>query len=351
MELLAKPENNLQIVPADVDNEIAEHEAIIKGIYQREYEDSLRVEASTVKPFIEANTVECSLQEIEEKHIIPVFLKDNEPVISHADFIRLVQKKICDVYSGERILQPSIRLSHPIKGRIPEARNKPANDLCEHEKTLYYERMAFVIEVPSIMKIVDGCLLSLCIGGVKAYNLDHLYNRIGADQHFKLFIGFQNKVCTNLCISTEGYQNAVRVQSIDQLGAIVRTVLDNYNAGYQLDALEQLSNLSITERQFALLIGRCRMYQFLPREIQRDIPQMLFNDTQIGTIAKDYYRDESFCKQADGNINLWRLYNLFTGANKSSYIDNFLDRNVNAFSFVYALKMALDDKHENWFLN
>src|SRR5690606_10765697 len=43
--------------------------------------------------------------------------------------------------------------------------------------------------------------------GVKSYTRDNLYNRKGADQHFKFFIGFQNKVCTNLCIWTDGFQN------------------------------------------------------------------------------------------------------------------------------------------------
>ena len=37
---------------------------------------------SSAKSFIEANTIECSLDEIREKHTIPVFLKDNEPLIS-----------------------------------------------------------------------------------------------------------------------------------------------------------------------------------------------------------------------------------------------------------------------------
>ena len=39
------------------------------------------------KPFLEANTVEIGYQEIKEKHIIPVFAKNNEPAISHHEFI------------------------------------------------------------------------------------------------------------------------------------------------------------------------------------------------------------------------------------------------------------------------
>ena len=130
---------------------------------------------STSKPFIEANTIDMSLNEIRNKHIIPVFVKDNETLISHSEFIDSASTITADIFHGERILKPSIRVSHPIKGRIPEAKDKPANQLSEWEKTLYYERMMFVIEVPSIQTEIGGNTLSLTIGGVKAFNQDNLY--------------------------------------------------------------------------------------------------------------------------------------------------------------------------------
>src|SRR4051812_13272835 len=132
-------------------------------------------DVSTSKPFIQANTVEASYDEIKNKHIIPVFIKDNEPVISHVDFIESTSQLVSEIYHGEHILKPNIRLSHPIKGRIPEAKNKPANQLLEREKTLYYERCAFVIEIPSIYDTIGGNHLSLVVGGVKSYGLDNLY--------------------------------------------------------------------------------------------------------------------------------------------------------------------------------
>ncbi len=39
--------------------------------------EQLPILVSTAKPFIEANTFEYSLEEIRNKHIIPVFIKDN----------------------------------------------------------------------------------------------------------------------------------------------------------------------------------------------------------------------------------------------------------------------------------
>jgi hypothetical protein len=306
---------------------------------------------STGKPFIEANTIEVSLEEIREKHIIPVYVKDNEPVISHAEFIETAGQCLRDFYWDQIILKPRVRLSHPIKGRVPEARNKPANELLEHEKTLYFERMAFVIEMPSMSVEIGGNKLNLVAGGVKAYNLDNLYTKKGAHEHFKVFIGFQNTVCTNLCVWTDGLLGDLKVTSLGQLAGCMEDLFANYNDGYQIHQLEQLCNYSLNEAQFAQLIGKCRMYPHLPKAMQNGISPLLFGDTQLGMVCRDYYKDDSFCKDDDGNINLWRLYNLFTGANKSTYIDNFLDRSVNAYHFVEGIKLGLQGKANNWFLS
>jgi hypothetical protein len=308
-------------------------------------------EVSSSRAFVEANTIPSSLQEINRSHIIPVFIKDNEPVISHGEFIGAAMNAVAEVYHGETILKPDIRLSHPIKGRIPEARNKPAKDLLEHEKTLYYERMAFVIEVPTIHSDIAGNRLNLTIGGVKAYNLDNLYAKSGADQHFKIFVGFKNMVCTNLCVSTDGYMADLKVKNIDMLFKSIIMLLEDYQPVQFAKYLETLERYELTEQQFANLIGRCRMHKYLPENQAKQVPELLFGDGQINTVCKDYYNDQVFCTSSSGNINLWNLYNLFTGANKSTYIDNFLDRSVNAYQLTRSLQDALENRESSWFLN
>ena len=197
--------------------------------------------------FIEANTISASLEEIKKEHIIPVFIKDNEPVISHAEFIERASDVVSRVYPGEEILSPSIRLSHPIKGRIPEAKYKSAAELNEWEKTLYYERMAFLIEVPTINDAIGENTVSLTVGGVKAYNLDNLYNKKGADEHFKIFVGFKVSVCTNLCVWTDGFCSDLKVKSGDDLQRALYNLLLSYDAVAQLRSLHDLAEFSITE--------------------------------------------------------------------------------------------------------
>ena len=307
--------------------------------------------ASSGKAFIEANTIAMSYEELKDEHIIPVFLKDNEPLISHSDFIETVMTSVHDNYHYDTILQPNIRVSHPLKGRIAEAKNKAANELLDHEKTLYYERMAFVIEIPSIQEEIDGCKLSLMVGGVKSFSLDNLYNKKGADQHFKLFIGFNNRVCLNLCVWTDGFKSDVRITTLGELKMMMNILIKYYNPNHHLYHLKQLQRLSITEQQFALMIGRLRMYNHLPKKLQAQLPSLQLGDSQMATVVKDYYRDHSFCRNEEGNINLWRLYNLLTNANKSSYIDNFIDRSVNVYEFVERIRYAVEDKQENWYLS
>ena len=303
------------------------------------------------RSFIMANTVEGNLEDIRENHTIPVFTKDNVPLISHGDFISATYDVVNDFYPGDSPLQPAIRLSHEVKGRVPSAKDKPANQLEEWEKTLYYQRMMFCIEIPAVQDTIDGNLLSLTIGGVKSYTLDNLYSKKGSDEHFKLFVGFKNTVCTNLNVWTDGVMSNLKLSTVGQLRACIYSLLKEYNHAQHLYHLKKLAEYSISEQQFALLMGRCRMYQYLPSDVRKDIPPLLYGDTQLSAVVKDYYRDSSFCKGADGNINLWKLYNLFTGANKSSYIDNFLDRSVNAFNFTEQIRWALEGKSENWYLN
>ena len=116
--------------------------------------------------------------------------------------------------------------------------------------------------------------------------------------------------------------------------------------------MKELTFNSLSEHQFAQLIGKSRLYQHLPKLEKQTIPELQFNDSHINVMAKDYYEDQNFCRKEDGRINLWDVFNLFTQANKSSYIDTFLDRNLNAFEFTKGIQKTLNGKSDyHWFLS
>ncbi|WP_410494451.1 DUF3871 family protein [Chryseobacterium jejuense] len=299
------------------------------------------------KPFIEANTQAVNLYHLKNDCIIPVFSKDNEKTIAHQEFIDVVMNAAQKVFP----MQTEIRVSHQIKGRTPDAIHLNVKDLLDHQKTIYYERMAFIIRIPGITDIVNGNGLSLTIGGVRSYNLENLYNK-KALERMKFFIGFQNQICCNLCVSTDGFKEDMRVSGTQDLYSKTLDVMQNYNAELHLKEMKELTHDSLSEHQFAQLIGRSRLYQHLPKPKKLNIPLLNFNDSHINTIAKDYYEDKNFCRQEYGRINLWYLYNLFTQANKSSYIDTFLDRNLNAFEFSKGIQKTLNGNSDYcWFLS
>ena len=302
-------------------------------------------------PFIEANTKEVDMGHLTGDCIIPVFSKDNEVTISHQSFISTILDAAKEAFPYETISDPAIRVSHVVKGRIPEAIHKPVSQLLESDKTIYYERMMFCLEIPTIYQDIDGCRLNLTIGGVRAYNEQNLYAKKSPEK-FKIFIGFKNMVCCNLCVSTDGYKASLRVMDASAMLSSAIELFRGYDMEKHLAIMSAYRECGMSESQFAQFLGKCRLYQYLPLQEKKLLPEILLTDTQIGLVAKAYYDDQDFGKGDNRTIDLWRVYNLFTGANKSSYIDNFLDRANNATGLTTGLARALyGDAEYSWFLS
>jgi len=305
---------------------------------------------SARRNFIEANTIEVTLNHLKNECTIPVFAKDNECTISHFEFILAAKEVVDDILNYKGDLKPDIRVSHVIKGRIPSAIGKPAKELLDEEKTIYYERMAFVIEIPEINETINGNKLSLTIGGVRSYNQENLFSKKSIEK-FKVFIGFQNTVCTNLCISTDGLAENIRISSVIELKAKIYELINNYKKKEHLVNMERMFNYSLTETQFAHLIGKMKLYPYLSKEEKQTLFPLAINDTQLNIVVRDYHTDLNFSKSGDNSINLWSIYNLLTEANKSTYIDSNLERNVNVYTFIIHLQNDIENQNSNWFLN
>jgi hypothetical protein len=46
----------------------------------------------------------------------------------------------------------------------------PAKELLEHEKTIYYERITFILEMPHIHTYINNQKLNLTVGAVRSYS-------------------------------------------------------------------------------------------------------------------------------------------------------------------------------------
>lgn len=299
--------------------------------------------------FIEANTKNVTLSHLKQDCIIPVFAKDNENTIPHYEFVDAVRTTAQQLFPEETVMMPNIRTSHVIKGRIPSAISKPAKELLEHEKTIYYERMAFMVEIPHKHLYINNQKLNLTVGGVRSYSEQNLFSKKNIEK-FKIFIGFKNTVCCNLCIATDGLKDDLRVSSIDELKQKSKELFLTFNQEIQGETMRDMQNYIINQEQFAHLIGKMKLYNHLSKNQKQGLFDLKTTDSQINNILKNYIEDKHFKADSNGYINLWSLYNLFTESSKSNYIDNFLSRNCNSYEFLNHLKDALKDYGNNYFL-
>lgn len=299
--------------------------------------------------FLEANTFASSVDELRESCVVPTWA-NQELTISHQDFIQTVHDVATTFFHGEQVNLPEIRVSHIVRGRIPSALHKKASELLETEKTKFYQRLAFAFTIPSIHETVNGQRMELCIGGVRNYNDLNLYRSSRGMEKFSIFIGWRVNICSNQVLSGDGLLLQTEVMSIADLHREAYSHFSNFNPAKDIHMLNTLSNSYITETQFAQIVGRMRLYQALPPTYQKSVPKLLITDSQINNVCRDFYNNPDFHVK-DNAISLFDFHNLLTEANKSSYIDSYLQRAVNATEVTVGINNALhgDEKYA-WFL-
>ena len=255
------------------------------------------------------------------------------------------------VCSRRRVIDaPDIVVSHIIKGRIPEAIHKPVNQLLKPTRPSITNGWLSVSRYPRFTRMWQGTELNLSIGGVRAYNHENLYSKKTVEK-FKVFIGFKNLVCCNLCVSTDGFKKRAagggRAGFVRCLVAVIPAIrcrtpckADGSNAG----TMPYRTPVRPAYRQDTVV-------SIPARSGETTASCYGFTDCHINAVAKAYYADENFSRGDNPEIDLWRVYNLFTGANKSSYIDTFLDRSLNATELITGIGRAIEgDAEYRWFV-
>jgi hypothetical protein len=115
--------------------------------------------------------------------------------------------------------------------------------------------------------------------------------------------------------------------------------------------LDAFGDYQLTQHQFAQFIGKAKLYQYISREERQQIPNLSLNDSQISAVVKAYIDDNNFNCDKNGSIDLWKFYNLLTGAIKSSYIDNYFDKSINSLTLTQGLVHALNSESRfKWFI-
>ena len=172
----------------------------------------------------------------------------------------------------------------------------------------------------------------------------------------KIFAGWKVRVCSNLCLTNDGNSGTVEVL----------TEADVYQKSYELfrrfdpekydtlKLIENLHNTRISESQFCYLIGRLRLYQALPNEVQKTLPIIEIGDAAANAAVRGFVSNPNFgLKEGEGSISLFEMLQLFNEAIKQTYIDKWVDRNQNCTDFAIGIQKALlgnDSEGYSWFL-
>ena len=319
-----------------------------------ETEGAVVIDDTNHPNFIESNTQGITLEELSEKSIVPTFA-DNTLTVSHQSFIQSVIEAGQQVF-GE-LTPVEIRVSHQINGRVPTALHKKATELTDEEKTVYYQRMAFVCHVAALSRSINGQPVHLCIGGVRAYNEDRLYGR-QSPMKFKVFVGWQVRVCSNLMLTCDGFAGNLECMTTSDIKEKAYELFSGFDPVKEdnLRTLEALGNTSITEYTFCSIIGRLRLYQALPNTTRAELglPNLTLGDQAVNAVVRGYVENPNF-KKEDGSetITLWQMLQFFTEAVKQTYIDKWLDREKESVDFMYGIQRAIEGTNPEyaWFLS
>ena len=305
--------------------------------------------------FIEGPSHEVTMEELTYKNIIPTFC-DNTLTISHQKFIETTRKAAEVIFGGGNVTVAETRCSHPIIGRIPSAQHKKASELRDDEKTLFYQRLAWIAHITTLTSSINGQSVSLTIGGTRSYSEDKLYARQNP-QHFRVFIGFRVRVCSNMMLTCDGVSDNLLCMTEADIFQKALKLFSRFNEVKEstLYNLQALNNTWLTQEQFCKIIGRLRLYQALPNTQQKQLPQILLGDSVVNAATKQYITNPNFgMGDSDGSISCWQLMQLLNEAVKQSYSDLWIARNANCTTFATGISNALngnDSQGYDWFLN
>ena len=301
--------------------------------------------------FIEGNSIQISLYDLKNRCVVPTWA-DNTLTISHQNFITAVQKAALDVFPSESIGEPEIRVSHAQYGRIPSALHKKTSDLLPHEKTLYYQRVCFMIKV-SRKDYINGREATLVVGGVRALNNENLGVRKSPEK-FKIFIGSRVTVCSNLCIFGDAMIDKLECMSPVEIYSQAVRLFRGFDPELNHQMLESLGTTHLSVDDFTHIIGRMRLYEALSpaQRNELQLPTLTLGDSVLNAATRNFVSNPNFGIGNSTSITCWQLLNLLNEAVKSSYIDKFLQRMVQATDLSFGIMNAINGEKNRyaWFI-
>lgn len=140
---------------------------------------------------------------------------------------------------------------------------------------------------------------------------------------FHVFVGWQVRVCSNLMLTCDGNSGTIDCMTEADIMQKSLQLFQSFNP-YKEDTLrflEGLCNTVLSEEQFCQILGRMRLYQFLPVNEQKQLPSLTIGDQAVNAMVRGYVSNPNFGKREGEDITTWNLMQLMNESVKGAYID------------------------------
>lgn len=306
-----------------------------------------------VLPFVEGPSQAVSLVELTQESILPSYA-DGEIVIPPGHIIQAIILAAHDAMPNDLFAEPEIRASHLVQGRIWSAIYKKKEDLLESDKTKYWERMCFCVEVISRRSTLLQEPVSLTFGACRSLQNLNFHSRKGAEG-VSIYISHRARICSNLMISLEnGLKDNVLCSGPEDIYTAAYQLFSQFNADENADELSGLGRTTITASAFAHIIGKLRVYSCLSTADKKKLPfNIEIGDAQAYEATRQFVNGH-FGLNGRDSIDLFCALNcLNTGVKRTSYLHNFLTKNANCTSLVLGLQRSIEGtcSDYDWFLS
>lgn len=304
-------------------------------------------DGKAVLPFIEGPSQAVSLVELTQESILPSYA-DGEIVIPPGQIIQAIILAAHDAMPDDRFAEPEIRASHLVQGRIGSAIYKRKEDLLESDKTKYWERMCFCVEVVSRRSTILQEPVSLTFGACRSLQNLNFHGRKGVEP-VSIYIANRCRICSNLLISLEdGLKDCVLCSGPEDIYTAAYQLFSQFNADENAETLSGLGRTSISASAFAHVIGKLRVYSCLSTADKKKLPfNIEIGDSQAFEATRQFVNGH-FGLNGRDSIDLFQALNIFNTGVKNSYIHNFLTKNANCTSLVMGLQRSIEGTNHDY---
>lgn len=314
---------------------------------------SVAEEQEEIPAFIEANTSAVTWKDITEDSILPSYA-DGEIVVPHSHFIQAVVMAAHDALPNDTFGPLEMRASHLTQGRIPSAIYKKTSELLESDKTKYWERICFCVQVKSRQTNILGEPATLTFGGCRSLQECNFHSR-KTSELFQCYISYRARICSNLMISLQdGLKDRIEASGPAEIYAAAYQLFSQFNAEENLRSLDGLGRTSITVEQFTHLIGKLRYYNCLSTAAKKELPfQIELGDSQVYAATRNFVNSHFGINGRD-SLDLFNTLNCFNQSVKTnSYLHNFLSKNANCTTLIQGIQRSIEGiNHDyDWLLS